>query len=388
MERDEYDQWLRYTLLARSDRPDDGLERVRTILARIADHKGRAGQQAVRFRRAASLVFLPHGHEVTVYNFVTRRAFVCASTGIRLLLSADDWRSAEDLSELLGECSAPEVGDQVARLVELNALVVEGTKVAAKDEDYRSRWRWGPVAGLYHFSVRDASYSDEDQLFAGEDSPLLFRRHTNGIALPMAPESENLWRVLRRRRTERLFSDGAISKESLAAIMFGGFGITGFIEDAATGRMPLTMSPSGGALNPFEGYVLVRAVDELAPGVYHYSGFDHSLELVRAGPAGPAGRLLAGQQWADSAAAVVFFVANFGRTMWKYRSPVSYRVVMIEAGHIGQNIQLVATERELLAAPTCALRESMIEELLGIDAVDEAVVYAIALGNRRHDDRL
>ncbi len=373
----EYDKWLRHGLLARSAPADDG--RVKALLAGVAGHRDATGQPAMRFRRAASLVLLPYGPGITVYNFVTRRAFPGTATEISVLLAADDWCTEAWLRDHVSFV------DEVAHLVELNALVVEGTGLAGRDEDYRRRWAWGPVAGLYHFACRDASY--EDTLPEPVDGPILFRRHANWneIPLPAVAENGNLWQVLRSRRSGREFSGEKIGRDALGAVLFGGFGITGFVEDVSRGSMPLTMSPSGGALNPFEGYVLVRAVDGLAPGIYHYSGFDHSLQLVHGDEVPPAGTLLAGQQWADKASAVVFLVANFARTMWKYRSAVSYRVVMIEAGHIGQNIQLVATQRDLLAAPTCALRESVIEDLLGVEAVDEAVVYAIALGERIQD---
>jgi SagB-type dehydrogenase family enzyme len=358
------EDWLRHTLLARSV-PFDG--KVRTLLRRVAGQR-----DDIRFRRAASLVLHPYGNGLTVHNFVTRRAFVCDSKETQVLLSAGEWRTAAYFG------ADESIVDVLARLVELNALVIEGTRVAAKDAEYRSRWKWGPVAGLYHFAVRDAAYlADDGQI---EPRPTLFRQHANGIELPAVDENDDLWQALRCRRTGRDFADRRISRESLAAVLLGGFGVTGFVNDVTRGRMPLTMSPSGGALNPFEGYVLVRAVEELPPGIYHYSGFDHTLQLVRDTAIPSAGTLFAGQAWADAAAAVLFLVANFARTMWKYRSPVSYRVVMIEAGHIGQNIQLVATQQHLVTAPTCALRESMIEELLGVDAVDEAVVYAIALG--------
>ena len=38
------------------------------------------------------------------------------------------------------------------------------------------------------------------------------------------------------------------------------------------------MTPSGGARNPYEAYVYVRNVEQLAPGMYHYSAAENSLE--------------------------------------------------------------------------------------------------------------
>ncbi|MGO7624572.1 nitroreductase family protein, partial [Rhizobium ruizarguesonis] len=42
------------------------------------------------------------------------------------------------------------------------------------------------------------------------------------------------------------------------------------------------------------------------------------------------------------------------------RHPTGFRVVLIEAGHIAQNMLLAATASGLVATPTCALNDSMI----------------------------
>ena len=41
-------------------------------------------------------------------------------------------------------------------------------------------------------------------------------------------------------------------------------------------------SPSGGSLHPIEVYPLVRRVEGIAPGLYHYLGREHALERIAA----------------------------------------------------------------------------------------------------------
>ena len=53
------------------------------------------------------------------------------------------------------------------------------------------------------------------------------------------------------------------------------------------------------------------------------------------------------QEWADPMVAMIILVAILERTTWKYHDPNAYRVVLIEAGHIAQNIMLACTERGL-----------------------------------------
>jgi SagB-type dehydrogenase family enzyme len=182
------------------------------------------------------------------------------------------------------------------------------------------------------------------------------------------------------RRTNRLMLDAPVALEDLADCFLFSLAITGFIEDPEVMDLPLKMTPSGGGRNPYEGYVCVRNVEGLTPGVYHYSALERTLGLVRAGPPPPFRSLLAGQEWTSSAAAVVFLVANFDRTMWKYHHPGGYRVTLIEAGHIAQNMILAATKLGLVANPTGAMAPDLVEATLGVGGITQTVVYAIVLG--------
>jgi nitroreductase len=59
---------------------------------------------------------------------------------------------------------------------------------------------------------------------------------------------------------------------------------------------------------------------------------------------------------------------------------MAYRIVMMEAGFICQNIALAATHHGLSAVPSGALKESLIEGYLGIPPLESAVVFSISLG--------
>ena len=76
---------------------------------------------------------------------------------------------------------------------------------------------------------------------------------------------------------------------------------------------------------------------------------------------------------------LLMLVADLRRTMWKYRDPNAYRVVLIEAGHIGQNVMLAATRHGLSACPTAALAQARIRKALGLRRITDAPVYAMTL---------
>ena len=60
---------------------------------------------------------------------------------------------------------------------------------------------------------------------------------------------------MRARRTVRGFINKPVTLDEIGTCLFAGLGIVGFYEHDDLGRMPLKMTPSGGARNPFEAYV-------------------------------------------------------------------------------------------------------------------------------------
>ncbi len=177
--------------------------------------------------------------------------------------------------------------------------------------------------------------------------------------------------MLCARRTAHGFPGRPLGLQRLAALLEAGYGVT------APDRRSV---PSGGALYPLELYPAVVQVDGLEAGVFHFDPPRHALELVRAGEIGPELEaacplpgLLAG------AAAVVFVTAVFWRSRFKYGLR-GYRFALLEAGHVAQNVLVAATELDVAALPLGGFYDARVERLLGVDGVDESVVYAIVLG--------
>lgn len=145
-------------------------------------------------------------------------------------------------------------------------------------------------------------------------------------------------------------------------------------------------SPSGGGLHPIEAYLLVQRVGSVQPGLYHYRVDTHGLDLLRPAEALPtefALTAVAGQQWFDQAPLLVFLVARFERSQWKYRNhPKLYRAITLEAGHLSQNLYLAATQHGLGAFITAAINEVPIEQALSLDPMQQGVMAICGLGPR------
>ena len=127
--------------------------------------------------------------------------------------------------------------------------------------------------------------------------------------------------------------------------------------------------------------MLAWNVDGIAPGAYHYDSATHELvDLRRSVSAYDIPALLAHQSYFAGAGAAVVMCPVFARTMWRYGHSRAYRMVLIDAGHLGQTFCLVATALGLAPFTTMAFSESKLEALLGLDGVRECPIYVAGVG--------
>jgi SagB-type dehydrogenase family enzyme len=344
----------------------------------------------VRVKRSSAIVVLLEHDEFVFHNFLGQQTFSANPTALEILRRLHVWTELEALRDTFPGYSRESIDRSINQLIELGALLVEASEPAVLDEEYVRTWAWSSLTAAYHFSSRDGAFiSAEDgmdmlrQQAKFIPSPPLFQQNRDSasdVSLPMREEYAEPFLTMARRRTNRVMHDAPIALEHLSDCLLFSMAITAFIEDPDIIDLPLKMTPSGGGRNPYEAFVCVRNVTGLAPGTYHYSALERTLGVVQAAPAPPFPALLAGQQWTASAAAVIFLVANFERTMWKYQDPHAYRVVIMEAGHIAQNAMLVATKHGLVANPSGAFTRSLVEETLGVGSVTQSVIYSLVLG--------
>lgn len=159
------------------------------------------------------------------------------------------------------------------------------------------------------------------------------------------------------------------------------WGVTEYAHSPLLGKLLYKTSPSGGARHPGEVYVMALGVKGLRAGLYHYHPGHHYLKLISRKATPASARLYCGRQnYVKNAAALFLMTAVFGRTMWKYRHARAYRVVLLDAGHLCQTFCLVATWLGLGPFCTAALKDTLIEKDLGINGIDESVLYVAGVG--------
>jgi SagB-type dehydrogenase family enzyme len=207
--------------------------------------------------------------------------------------------------------------------------------------------------------------------------PSLYKtyRDVPRIALPdpRGFQGLSLEEAIEARRSRREYAPGALPLEELSRLLHAAGGIT-------EPNRQFRAAPSAGALYPIETYAVVHNVADLEPGLYHYGVIDHALEQLRTGDLRTAmivGGI--GQEMLGEAQVCFVLSAIFQRTRWKYRQR-TYRYVMLEAGHIAQNIYLAATSMGLGACAVGAFLDDRLNHLLGVDGTEEAVVYTLSVG--------
>jgi SagB-type dehydrogenase family enzyme len=212
-----------------------------------------------------------------------------------------------------------------------------------------------------------------------------YRRHPH-VPLPaieQCPENPMSFdSVAAARRTMRDFADADLEASVLAKILHQTYGITGEIRLQSNVTLHCRAVPSAGALYPLEIYLGVQRVEGLAPGIYHYEVPDHSLALLTAGnPAARLYEICLRQEYARQAAVVFLITGVMERTRRKYGER-GYRFVLLEAGHLAQNLHLASTAQELAFMTTGGYYDDQANELLHLHGVDEAVLYIGFLGRR------
>ncbi len=333
--------------------------------------------------------------QAIAFSVLRGEAFPLADRDLELLASVDasDWTDAGTLDEA-----------RIAPLVERGLLVsdAEDGEAAAlrRREEQIAAANWHPYGLLFHALTRwrgvggadiplDSGVLDTalDSFIERHGPPpaALHRRNGDQLDLPFEDASP-LADLLALRRTSRVFDRRrSVRVVDLAALLRWTFGAHGYVRGHAEFVAIGKTSPSAGGLHPIEAYPLLLRVEGAGAGLYHYDAGRHALTELRPLDVAKAEAVAvsagAGQPWLRDAAAIVLLTARFERTFWKYRGNArAFTALLMDAAHLSQTFQLLATERGIGAMVTAAVNAADIDEELGIDGYAEGAVALLACG--------
>lgn len=190
-------------------------------------------------------------------------------------------------------------------------------------------------------------------------------------------EKKDLISAISNRKSRRKFTSKGLCIDELAFLLWATQGI----RQPEGGNFAYRTVPSAGARHSFETYLFVMRVEGIQPGLYRYLpvsnellfGFEvENLEERLA-------RACLGQSFVARGAVTFIWTTIPYRMEWRY-SLAAHRVILIDAGHVCQNLYLAC---EAIRAGTCAVAaydQELLDQLLNIDGIDEFSVYLAPVG--------
>jgi len=190
-------------------------------------------------------------------------------------------------------------------------------------------------------------------------------------------ENKDIVSVISQRRSTRIFKSRNLKIEELSFLLWSTQGLS----DPAGKNPSLRTVPSAGARHSFETYLFIMGVDELTPGLYRYLPLENELLFISAiaNIKDELSMACLGQKYASTGAVTFAWTTIPYRMEWRY-SLSAHRVILIDAGHVCQNLYLAC---QAVNCGTCALGaydQEKIDHLLGVDGEQEFAIYLAPVG--------
>ncbi len=217
----------------------------------------------------------------------------------------------------------------------------------------------------------------------GEAPPELqvdFSEGDERVELPLADKlGGEVQKVIEQRRSLRRYSEKALTKQELSYLLW----CTQGVKQAEAGLHTFRTVPSAGARHAFETLVLVNRVEGLKNLLYQYMALEHKLGVVSHDNR-MAERIIfgcLGQKMIATSAAIFIWVADVKRMTWRYGER-GYRYILLDAGHVCQNLYLAAESIGCGACGVGAFDDDIMNETLGLDGKKHFVVYVACVGKK------
>lgn len=197
----------------------------------------------------------------------------------------------------------------------------------------------------------------------------------------LAPLNCQLEQAILNRCSARELFPIRHSLAELNRLLFSGYGLTR--TNIGTGYpRPFRVVPSGGAMYPLEIFFYSASIDGLEAGVYHYNPVEAAVRRVRDGDSSDLlNGMVVQHELVSNASLLIFITAVFERSTFKYGDR-GYRFALLEAGHVAQNINLVANGLGLSCVNIGGFFDRRVDEFLDLDGLTHSTIYMIALGGR------
>jgi SagB-type dehydrogenase family enzyme len=248
---------------------------------------------------------------------------------------------------------------------EISPLHLETVPLSAREVDY-------PLMREMH-EASSLDSAEEAKAWRGHTPPMDVPSPA-GSVIPLVPLSDAemprdpIEQVIQRRGSTRKFARSPVTLPQLSTIL-----------DRATRGVPADfLDPFGAQLNAL--YLIVHAVEGLAPGAYVFHRIRGVLECLKQGDfRADAGYLGLGQELPADAAVDIFFLADLRPILQRFGNR-GYRAVQLEAGILGGKLYLAAYAQRL-GATGLTFFDNDVTRFFSPHAAGKSAIFLVALGH-------
>jgi len=183
--------------------------------------------------------------------------------------------------------------------------------------------------------------------------------------------------AVKSRKSRRQYLSDSLTLEELSFLLW----VTQGIREKVGAATAFRTVPSAGCRHALETYLGVLNVAGLEQGIYRYLPVEHQLLAVsqEKNLSTKITTAALNQSFVGKAAVTFIWTAIPYRMEWRY-DLAAHKVIAIDAGHVCQNLYLACAA---INAGTCAIaayHQGFMDELLGVDGIDEFVIYLAPVG--------
>ncbi len=166
-----------------------------------------------------------------------------------------------------------------------------------------------------------------------------------------------------------------IKFKELSTVLYYAYGVNRLNEDNDFPR-PFRVVPSGGALYPLEIYFYANNIENIEPALYHYNPTNSAIYKIPHNEAVKLSEIFVDFQsnLANESSMIIFITAVFERSAMKYKSR-GYRFILLEAGHVAQNINLVSTALGFNILNVGGFYDRIVDKFLDLDGISHSSLY-------------
>jgi len=212
----------------------------------------------------------------------------------------------------------------------------------------------------------DFSVQGQERTQPGTGRPAVTPLRKLQLPEPKLTGDVSLEQAMAVRRSVRQFTRQELNLEQVGQLAWAGQGIT-------QKELGYRTAPSAGALYPIRLYFIIKG------GMYVYEPTEHSLEkLLNLDLRHAISEAALRQQAPAKAACDILIAGSVKKVAAKYGTRAR-QYMLLEAGHIAQNIHLQAVSLGLGSVPIGAFEDKKVEKICRLPS-DEEAIYLIAVG--------